>query len=540
MEKKTKSFIKGAAILGFAGIIVKVVGALYRIPLANIVGDGMTFYDHAYPWYSWLLVISSAGLPTAISKIVAERVTLGDYKGAKEVFNYALRILLIIGVVTMLMMFAGADLFAKISYTDAERVQKLSLSFRALAPALLFVSLMCAYRGYLQGMQMMTGTAVSQVIEQAGKLIVGFTLAKAWLPKGVEYGAMGALLGVSASELMALIAIWIFYSTNKKKFAAQISVRSNFRPMGFKYVLSSLMRIAVPVTIGASIMPITSMIDSAMITRILESTGFTKSQSDGAFIVLRSYITPIINMPAVLTVALAVSLVPAISAKMAERDKRGVRHASRTGIKLALIVGAPCAVGLFVLAQPIISMLYPKLTAADLVIADSLMKISAIGVLFLSLVQTTTGVIQGLGKPVGPVAYLAIGGAVKIVSIIVLMYIPGLNILGAALSSVLCYCVAGILDTIYVYKKTGIKVHIWHTFLKPIVSAIIMGVIVWLTYGALTSLGMGTSATLISVGVGGLVYVGLAVFLRMFDKNDMEFIPGLAKIQNMLVRKKNK
>lgn len=113
MEKKTKSFIKGAAILGFAGIIVKVVGALYRIPLANIVGDGMTFYDHAYPWYSWLLVISSAGLPTAISKIVAERVTLGDYKGAKEVFNYALRILLVIGIVTMLMMFAGADLLQK-------------------------------------------------------------------------------------------------------------------------------------------------------------------------------------------------------------------------------------------------------------------------------------------------------------------------------------------------------------------------------------------------------------------------------------------
>lgn len=537
MEKKTKSFIKGAAILGFAGIIVKVVGALYRIPLANIVGDGMTFYDHAYPWYSWLLVISSAGLPTAISKIVAERVTLGDYKGAKEVFNYALRILLIIGVVTMLMMFAGANLFAKISYTDAERVQKLSLSFRALAPALLFVSLMCAYRGYLQGMQMMTGTAVSQVIEQVGKLIVGFTLAKAWLPKGVEYGAMGALLGVSASELMALIAIWIFYSTNKKKFAAQISVRSNFRPMGFKYVLSSLMRIAVPVTIGASIMPITSMIDSAMITRILESTGFTKSQSDGAFIVLRSYITPIINMPAVLTSALAMSLVPAISSRMTMRDAKGVIAASRMGMKLALIIGAPCAVGLFVLGRQIIAMLYSGLSEAQLNLAQDLMRTSSIGVLFLSLVQTMTGVIQGMGRPRVPVLNLIFGGILKVASMLILMNVKSVNIQGAAVSTVVCYAAAGILDTIYVLRKTGMRVNLWDVFIKPVFSSIIMGFIAALCYKLLSGYGHTVIATLASVAAGGAVYLLLAVVLKMFSPADLEFMPGGAKIRKLLYRR---
>ena len=537
MEKKTKSFIKGAAILGFAGIIVKVVGALYRIPLANIVGDGMTFYDHAYPWYSWLLVISSAGLPTAISKIVAERVTLGDYKGAKEVFNYALRILLVIGVVTMLMMFAGADLFAKISYTDAERVQKLSLSFRALAPALLFVSLMCAYRGYLQGMQMMTGTAVSQVIEQVGKLIVGFTLAKAWLPKGVEYGAMGALLGVSASELMALIAIWIFYSTNKKKFAAQISVRGKFRPMGFKYVLSSLMRIAVPVTIGASIMPITSMIDSAMITRILESTGFTKSQSDGAFIVLRSYITPIINMPAVLTSALAMSLVPAISSRMTTRDAKGVIAASRMGMKLALIIGAPCAVGLFVLGRQIIAMLYSGLSEAQLNLAQDLMRTSSIGVLFLSLVQTMTGVIQGMGRPRVPVLNLIFGGILKVASMLILMNVKSVNIQGAAVSTVVCYAAAGILDTIYVLRKTGMRVNLWDVFIKPVFSSIIMGFIVALCYKLLSGSGHTVIATLASVAAGGAVYLLLAVVLKMFSPADLEFMPGGAKIRKLLYRR---
>lgn len=543
MKTKQRTFISGAVVLGIAGLIVKIIGAVFRIPLARLIDkEGMAYYETVYPYYSTLLVISSAGLPTAISKMVSERVALNDFKGAKKVFRCALMVLTVIGIATMLLMLFGAQTFSSLAVAsgDVSDVQKQSMSFIAMAPSLLFVSLMCAYRGYLQGMQMMEGTAVSQVTEQVIKLIVGYSLAYYLLPKGYEYAAMGAILGVTVSELVALIVIWLFYMANKKKFKPEIGVRTVTERSSNKSILKRLAAIAIPVTIGASIMPITGIVDSIVIRRILVDIGYVYEQANEMFSIFRGNVMPIINMPAVLTVALAVSLVPAISAKMAERDKRGVRHASRTGIKLALIVGAPCAVGLFVLAQPIISMLYPKLTAADLVIADSLMKISAIGVLFLSLVQTTTGVIQGLGKPVVPVAYLAIGGAVKIVSIIVLMYIPGLNILGAALSSVLCYCVAGILDTIYVYKKTGIKVHIWHTFLKPIVSAIIMGVIVWLTYGALTSLGMGTSATLISVGVGGLVYVGLAVFLRMFDKNDMEFIPGLAKIQNMLVRKKNK
>ncbi|MDO4572763.1 MAG: oligosaccharide flippase family protein, partial [Clostridia bacterium] len=169
MEKADKrSFVKGAAILGIAGLICKVIGAFFRIPLYNMLGDGMQYYEAVYPFYSTLLVISSAGLPTAISRMVAERVTLGDYYGARRVFRKAMLLLLGIGAATTALMFFGADYLAASTVGTGA-----AMSFRALAPALLIVSLMCAYRGYLQGMQRMTGTALSQVVEQVGKLGFG-------------------------------------------------------------------------------------------------------------------------------------------------------------------------------------------------------------------------------------------------------------------------------------------------------------------------------------------------------------------------------
>lgn len=250
MEKR--SFVRGAAILAIAGLIVKFIGAVYRIPLSNIVGiDAMRYYDIVYRYYTWLLVISSAGLPTAISKLVSERATLGDYRGARAVFKTAFRLLLIIGVATTLIMFAGADALASISYTSAsaEEVAKQALSFRALAPALLFVSVMCAYRGYLQGMQRMTGTAVSQVAEQLGKLALGFTLAIHYLPQGPEYAAMGALIGVSGSELVGLIVIWVFYLRRKKEFALQIAATPRSKEKAtFDSISKKILAIAVPVT----------------------------------------------------------------------------------------------------------------------------------------------------------------------------------------------------------------------------------------------------------------------------------------------------
>lgn len=536
MEKKqsSSSFVQGAAILGIAGLIVKIIGALFRVPLANQVGpEGMSYYEVAYPYYSGLLVIASAGLPTAISKMVSERVTMRDYRGAREVFATAQKLLLGIGIVLSLLMFLLAKPLAKSSGLDAAY-----LSFQAFAPALLLVSVMCAYRGYLQGMQQMTGTAISQIVEQLGKLVIGLALAIKLLPKGPEYAAMGAIIGVTASELLALIVIFFMYRIKKRGFDAKLRRSPKTEPRGFGAISKILLKIAVPVTIGASISSLAGIVDVAFIINILtDNLGYETKVAQTAFSLLRTNVTTLTNMPGVLTMALAMSLVPAISSAMARRDGTGVRGASRMGLKLALIIGLPCAVGLFVLAAPVLTLLYPKLTASELALAADLMRTASVGVIFLSMVQTMTGVLQGMGKQNVPVFNLLIGFILKVVTMLVLMNIPSVNIQGAAVSTVVCYAFAGIADTIYTARRARLKLPLFDVFGKPLIASLAMGAVVHFAYAALAKGGHGTLATLAGVCAGVLVYAVLAVLLRMFSYEELALIPGGTKLRRLLYPK---
>lgn len=531
MEKRQKSFVQGAALLGVAGLLVKIIGAVFRIPFANAVGpEGACYYDAAYPYYSFLLVISSSGLPTAISKQVSERVALDDYRGAKEVLSVSTTLLGVIGIITSLAMFFGANVFAAItSYPETV------YSFRALAPALFFVSIMCAYRGYLQGMQQMAGTALSQIAEQLGKLIIGLTLAIKLLPKGPEYAAMGALIGVSVSELMGLIVVYLFYRKRKPELDRRAK-RCAAEPKGFSKVAKALLAIAVPITIGASISPLTAMVDSALIGRMLTKLGYAEDVAKTAYSLLRTYVTTLINMPGVLTMALAMSLVPAISAKKATKDKNGVRITARLGLKLALIIGVPCAVGLFVLAEPILRMLYPKLTANELMLAADLMRTASIGVIFLSMVQAMTGVVQGLGKPQIPVFNLFIGFVLKVITMLILMSIKSVNIQGAAISTVVCYAYAGIADTIYMLRRTNAPLMLYDTFIKPITGSVAMGIVAHLAYKALAKSGHATIATIASVAAGVAVYAVAVILLKMLSKEELNYIPGGGKLKRIMYR----
>lgn len=527
MEKKKVSFVQGAAILGIAGLIVKVIGAAFRIPLANTIGlIGTSYYDTAYPYYSWLLVISSSGLPTAISKMVSERVTLGDYRGAHRVFTTAMQILCCIGLLTSILMFFGSDYIARL-----HMLPEAAYCFKALAPALFFVALMCAYRGYMQGMQQMVPTAISQVVEQVGKLAVGLTLAFMLLDAGPEYAAMGALIGVTVSELLALIYVMLSYRRRWPKIRARLerSVRREAEP-----VAARLMAIALPITIGASISPLASVVDSALIIRILLKLGYAKETAQTAFSLMRTNVATLTNMPGVLTMALAMSLVPAISAFSAKRDHAGVQDTARLGLKLALIIGLPCAVGLFVLASPILAMLYPNLTEGELTLAVDLMHTSSIGVIFLSLVQSMTGVIQGMGKPNVPVFNLFIGFVLKVASLLALMNIPQINIQGAAVSTVVCYAFAGIADTIYVIRRSKLRLGLVDVLLKPVLSSGVMGFVVFMIYSFMQEMEHQVLPTLAAVAVGVFAYGVMAIYFRFFTREELAYIPGGQRIRKLM------
>lgn len=527
MEKKKVSFVQGAAILGIAGLIVKVIGAAFRIPLANTIGlIGTSYYDTAYPYYSWLLVISSSGLPTAISKMVSERVTLGDYRGAHRVFTTAMQILCCIGLLTSILMFFGSDYIARL-----HMLPEAAYCFKALAPALFFVALMCAYRGYMQGMQQMVPTAISQVVEQVGKLAVGLTLAFMLLDAGPEYAAMGALIGVTVSELLALLYVMLSYRRRWPKIRARLerSVRREVEP-----VAGRLIAIALPITIGASISPLSSVVDSALIIRILLKLGYAKETAQTAFSLMRTNVATLTNMPGVLTMALAMSLVPAISAFSAKRDHAGIQDTARLGLKLALIIGLPCAVGLFVLASPILAMLYPNLTEGELTLAVDLMHTSSIGVIFLSLVQSMTGVIQGMGKPNVPVFNLFIGFVLKVASLLALMNIPQINIQGAAVSTVVCYAFAGIADTIYVIRRAKLRLGLVDVLLKPVLSSGVMGFVVFMIYSFMQEMEHQALPTLAAVAVGVFAYGVMAIYFRFFSREELAYIPGGQRIRKLM------
>jgi len=525
-----KSFVKGAAILGVAGLICKVIGAFFRIPLYNMLGDGMQYYEAVYPYYSTLLVISSAGLPTAISRMVAERTAVGNYAGAKQVFRKAQILLLGIGFVTSALMYFGADTLARTTVGMGA-----APSFRAMAPALLIVSLMCAYRGYLQGLQRMMGTAVSQLLEQAGKLGIGLFLAARWLPRGIEYGAMGAVVGVTLSELIALVAVALFYlfrgRVDRDILLAERAV--DRRESG---VIGGLLAIAIPVTIGASIMPITGIADASFIKSTLLSIGFSEAAASMRYVALRSNVTNIINMPAVLTISLAMSLVPAISAARTAHDTKSVHTVSAMGIKLAMCIGIPCAFGLFALAEPIIDLLY-NIDAERLAIAGALMRTSAIGVVFLSLVQTLTGILQGAGKQHIPVINLFIGGVVKVALMLTLMRNPAIEIQGAAISTVACYMIAGVLDAIYLVRYTKLKLNVLDTFVKPLVASAVIGAAAYFSYGFLFARTASNAiSSLGAIAVAGVLYLVLIIWMRVFSEEDLLLIPGGARIKKYLLR----
>lgn len=526
--------------MGGMGFVSKIIGAVYTIATTNIVGThGMSYYTTAFPVYTFLLAISSAGLPVAISKMVAERTTLNDYKAAHEVFRRAIKAMISIGLVTTIFMIVLSRPIATVlGRPDA------SLAIMAIAPSLFFVAIISAFRGYFQGIQQMTPTAVSQIIEQAGKLGVGLLLAWLWIGKGEIYGAAGAVLGITVSEVFAFIYLLVLYRRRIVDFKRHI--KSVHHAGLTKNIGGKLIYLATPIIIGACAMPLVQLADTAIITNTLNSMKsimlfgqevvLNQRMVDSLFSLLTAYVNPIINMPAVFSLALAVSLVPSISASKARSDLRGISNKAGIGLKLSMLIGLPCAAGLYLLATPIVHLLYAGLKGDNLIIAGNLMGIMAIGVLFLTILQTMTGILQGLGKTYLPVINLFIGIGVKILISILFIRMPEVNIQGAAYGTVACYAIAALLDVICVVKYTKVRLRILHNFVKPILATACMGFAVYLIMPHVAS---GEYSRLMTIGViliAIAVYMFFTFFFGAINQEDMEYLPGGKRITSAMIR----
>lgn len=518
MSKK-KSFLRGATILAVGGLLAKVIGVFFRIPMVRILGDfGSGLYGNAYPIYSFFLAVSVTGIPVAISKMVSERVSLDDYDGAYKVYRVAMLTMLVAGLVGSLVMLFGAKLFISLFGWHPNTYY----SIIALSPAPLIVAVMATYRGFFQGMQTMTPTSVSQIIEAFGRVIVGLGLCIVLTNSiSVAYGAAGATFGATGGAVLGCLYIviaFLFYKHNlkiqikKQKHKSQETARSIFR---------TLVAIAVPVTLATLVSNAMNMVNSATVSRFLVDAGLNLEMATELWGQLSGKVQTLVNLPFVFATAIAGSLVPAISESFVKNDKRSIILKTDAALKVIVMVALPCAFGLSILASPITELLYGS---------DSgyyMLTFLAFSCVFTMASICMQSILQGVGKFMVPVRNLAVGIVIKLILNFVFIPIPSVNIMGAVYSSIVAEGVIMALDALSVRKYVGFKFGLAASFSRSLLCALLMSVITAASYALASAfIGSLTVCVGISILLSAIVYGAGVLILKPIYKKDIEQIRG--------------
>lgn len=524
LTDSSRAFIKGATILAVTGLVARFIGALFRIVLAAILGDeGIGLYMYAYPIYSTLLVISTAGIPVALSKLMAEKIALNDFREALRIFKVAFFLLTLTGLAITIVLLLGAELFADYIVKDMQAV----LPLMAIAPAIFFVTVMASLRGFFQGQQNMLPTASSQLLEQLVRVGFSITLVILLLPVGLEYAAAGATSGAAAGGLGGLIFLSIFYLRRRKELFRQADKQETYNPDTIYRIIASIFRLAIPVTIGGLVIPLISLIDLAVVPRQLQAAGFDLETARALYGQLTGMAGPIVYFPNVIALALSISLVPAISEAYALQDRLLIQNRASIAIKLTVLFSLPSAIGLFLLAEPITLLLYNNAAAGY-----SLAYMSW-SVIPLCLYVTTTGLLQGLGRPITPALNMVYGGIVKTLFAWFLTAIPELNVGGAALASVIGIGVAAALNLYHVNRYTGWRANLRELLLFPGAAAIVMSVFVYMVYRFMIAYAepflsagrLNVVATLLAIIVGMLIYTVVLLISGGLNRNEISMLP---------------
>ena len=514
MTNKTKSIIGGMTVLGIAGVICKLVGVLYSIPLAWMIGtQGLGVYNAVFPAYNLLLTVSSAGLPVAVSRLVARSLAKDDPRGASSVFKTALLLLTLLGSIATIVMLAGSGLLAAASDQPSSL-----LGFQVIAPCVLLVCMLSAFRGFMQGQQNMTPTAISQLIEQVGKVFLALPMAYIGSKRGIAYGAAGALLGTTIVEGIALLYMVLLYYRRKNAFAS-LPQKCSDALESPSTIAKQLMTISIPITIGACIVPLSQYIDSVMLVGRLMEAGIEEASAGSLYGLFSGTVIRIINIPTALALAVSMSLVPAISSAKAVSDDMQVARQTDLGMRFAFLIGFPCSIGMSVLAEPLMRFFYEgSIVESELVIGGELLTLSALTIVLFTVVQATSSILQGLGKQRIPMYTLIAGVLCKIVLNYLLIGVPSINIHGAPVASIVCYSVSMIPNLLYMLKYAKTRMNWQGWIVRPAIASAAMGVAVWILRELLP---VNRLTLIVEVLAGVIVYAGAALLVKAITKDDL-------------------
>ena len=523
--------MQGATILAIAGIMCKILGGIFRIPLTNMIGaEGQSYYGAAYPVYQLFYTIATAGFPVAISRMVSERVAKNDYINADKSYRIAMQTSVVVSIIAFAICCFGADQIA-----DFVGNPGAAASIRAISIALLFTPFAASLRGYFQGLQIMTPSAISQVAEQFVRVCAGLLLAYMFFRTNLEYAAAGATFGASAGMIAAMIVLYIMYYRfrhQRRENAAQSAVIEETTRDRFR----ELVEIVIPITIGSSIMPLMMTIDLAVIMRRLQATGWSLSMSKTLYGLISGYCDPLVNLPVIFIDAITISLIPAVTRAFTLKIKSDLDGNIMTGLKTMMIIAYPCAVGLIVLAGPILHLLYPtKPDEAEMAIHT--LQILSLGIVTLSVMRTLSASLQGIGKMTLPVINLGIGAVIKIVATYILVGIPSLNVNGAAIGTVIAYLTAALLNYRGLRKHADVDLDLGNIFIRPLWASLIMGAG---AVGMYKLIFMLHPSNLIASGIA-IIFAVIVYFVMVFltgavSREELALVPKGETLYNIAVR----
>ena len=504
---KKQSLIKGSIILGLAGIIAKFLGFFFRWPLIMLIGDtGIGYYQLSYPLYMFFVAMAS-GVPIAISKMISEKNAVGDIEGSYEVVKESVYLMAILGIGTSLLLF----FFAKPIISFLKWNPKSYYSLIAISFAPMMISFVNVFRGFFQGMQNMTHTGVSQILEQMGRVIVGVGMAIILLPKGIEYSAGGASLGAAGGGVLALAYLYIKYSEIKKENGIK-KIKSN------PEILNKILQIAIPISIGTTVGTIMSLIDSILVPQKLLLSGISEANATILYGQLTGKASVLVNIPLTISMAIGTSLIPIIAESFILNKKKSMESKINMSMKLSAVIAFPSALGLFFLAEPIMKLIFFKNYQGI-----EILRYLSLSIPFIIITQTSTSVLQASNHYIRPVINLFIGCLVKVLLTWYLVPIPKINIYGAVIASIGAYITVAMLNMISLKGKLKISIDYYNCFFKPLAAALAMSAGVVMTYvKVMKSIENESISCLLAIFVGIIIYMIAIMLLKVFRLEDIK------------------
>lgn len=535
LGKHTNSFMKNVIILMCSEILVKVLGMIYKLVITNMEGFGNTgagYYASGYQIYALLLTLSSIGIPSVISKLVSERLAIGDKTGAQRIFKIALKFFATLGLIFSILLYFGAGFIANNILNVPDTVYVM----RVLAPAIVFVSISAVLKGYFAGQQNMKPTSVAQTLEQFLNCVLSITFVYACIGKDAYIMAAAGNLSTTLAIMITFVYLINYYKRNKLEINPE--QRSPERRKSNKELLRTILGISIPITISSIISVISSVIDTATVSNCIQyayqGSGMTKEALQTLAMTkagILSKIDTLVTFPLAINTALSTALVPSISESIAKKEFNIASKRLSFSIFASIVIIFPCAMGFMFLANPILQMIYPSASDGALIL-----QLSCISMIFTALNQTVNGGLYGLNLPKVPVAALGVGVIAKTILNIILVSNPTINIAGASIGSIVCQILAFLIAFRVLNMKLKIKFDPKKNIIKPAIAAVVMGIIVYFVQYLLNMFMGNILSTLLAIIVGVGVYGLAIIFMNVLSKEDILMIPFGTKIYNILVK----